>query len=178
MARANQEFFVKFRKEINEDDTPPTTLELLDCGLLCPPGLEPENSLAYSMKKRYPQTSNHRKNLNHAVGCMMDDIANYVEQQDICSKIKNAEIEAVRTLVTEIIAYAEKFPPEQNEKAEVVKEVLYAKSVNGIIPYEVLNDVLRERLNNLGRKEQHYQIKSLVEVSGNDKVILGGLSNG
>lgn len=108
----------------------------------------------------------------------MDDIANYVEQQDICSKIKNAEIEAVRTLVTEIIAYAEKFPPEQNEKAEVVKEVLYAKSVNGIIPYEVLNDVLRERLNNLGRKEQHYQIKSLVEVSGNDKVILGGLSNG
>ena len=152
MARANQEFFVKLRKEINGDNTPPTTLETLECGFLCPPGLEPENSLAYSMKKRYPQT--HKDRLDLAFREMMDDATKNIERQEVFRKIEKAKVEAIRTLVTEIIAYAEKFPFDQNEKAEVVKEVLYAKSVNGIIPYGVLDDVLIERLNNLGRKEQ------------------------
>lgn len=158
MARANKAFFVKLRKEINEDNTPPTADELLEVGLLCAPGREPQNSLAYKLDKPL---------LSELYSKVVED-----------TKEEEIRIEAIRTLVTEMIAYAERFPYEQNEKAEVVKEVLYAKSVNGFIPHGVLDEALRERLNNLGRKEQHYQIKSLVEVSGNDKVILGGLGNG
>ena len=58
----------------------------------------------------------------------------------------------IRDLVNEMIKYAEKFPPEQNERALTIKDVLNTKMVNKHIPLGVLDDNLLSRLNNLGLK--------------------------
>ena len=58
----------------------------------------------------------------------------------------------IRDLVHEMIKYAEKFPPEQNERALAIKDVLNTKMVNKHIPLGVLDNSLLSRLNNLGLK--------------------------
>ena len=100
-----------------------------------------------------------------------ENVIKEIEEQDLeecakqCTKIEEAkqqaQTDAIRRLVEQIIIYAENFPSNQNEKAELIKEVLMAKNVNGHIPSEVLTPELRERLTNLGRKENHVQIGTL-----------------
>ena len=71
------------------------------------------------------------------------------ENKALRHKLAKADI---RELVREMIKYAEKFPPEQNERALAIKDVLNTKMVNMHIPLGVLDDNLLSRLNNLGLK--------------------------
>jgi hypothetical protein len=90
--------------------------------------------------------------------------------------IKKARIEGIRSVVEQLIIYGEKFPCNQNDKAEVIKEALLAKSFNGHIPSDALTPQWQERLMNLGRKEQGvtFQGESMFNISGNDQVNIGG----
>ena len=90
--------------------------------------------------------------------------------------INKARIEGIRSVVEQLIIYGEKFPCNQNDKAEVIKEALLAKSFNGHIPSDALSHQWKERLMNLGRKEQGvtFQGESMFNISGNDQVNIGG----
>ena len=77
-----------------------------------------------------------------------------------------------RNFVESIIEYAEKFPSNQNDKADVIKAMLQAKGFNGYIPEGVLTAELRERIENLGRKET--PLPSMFSISGNNEVNIGG----
>lgn len=90
--------------------------------------------------------------------------------------INQAKTEGIRSVVEQLIIYAEKFPSNQNDKAEVIKEALLAKSFNGHIPSEALTPEWKERLNNLGRKEMgvSFQGESMFKITGNDQVHIGG----
>ena len=83
-----------------------------------------------------------------------DEIIEKFEKEKAKRKLRgNKKItEAIRDLVSEMITYAEKFPPKQNARALTLKEVLSTKMVNMHIPLDVLNDELLARLNNLGLK--------------------------
>lgn len=77
-------------------------------------------------------------------------------------------------VIEKLIAEAEQYPSNQNDKAEAIKSaiqsVMLAEGVQ--LPTE-----LRIRLQNLGRKEST-MARAMVEVTGNDKVVFGGLGNG
>lgn len=90
--------------------------------------------------------------------------------------INKARIEGIRSMVEQLIIYGEKFPCNQNDKAEVIKEALLAKSFKGHIPSDALSPQWQERLMNLGRKEQGvtFQGESMFNISGNDQVNIGG----
>jgi len=90
--------------------------------------------------------------------------------------INKARIEGIRSVVEQLIIYGEKFPCNQNDKAEVIKEALLAKSFKGHIPSDALTPQWQERLMNLGRKEQGvtFQGESMFNISGNDQVNIGG----
>lgn len=72
------------------------------------------------------------------------------ENRQLKKRLANVD---VRKLIENIISYAEKFPSNQNEKAEVIKEVLMSKLCNGIISSSTMSGDLMYRLTNLGRKE-------------------------
>ena len=77
-------------------------------------------------------------------------------------------------VIEKLIAEAEQYPSNQNDKAEAIKgaiqSLMLAEGVQ--LPAE-----LRARLQCLGRKEAT-MARAMVEVTGNDKVIFGGGSNG
>ena len=79
-------------------------------------------------------------------------------------------VEVIGKLITE----AEQYPSNQNDKAEAIKSAIQSLMLaEGVqLPTE-----LRIRLQNLGRKEAA-MARAMVEVTGNDKVIFGGQSNG
>ena len=84
----------------------------------------------------------------------------------------------IRCLLENIISYAEKFPSNQNEKAEVIKEVLMSKYCYGYIKKTTLTDDLMHRLTNLGRKEppglhiNTLHTEKVIDVHGNENVKL------
>ena len=92
------------------------------------------------------------------------------------SDINQARVEGIRTVVEQLIVYGEKFPSNQNDKAEIIKEALLAKSFNGHIPIDALSSEWKTRLMNLGRKEVGIalQAESMFKISGNDQVNIGG----
>ena len=92
------------------------------------------------------------------------------------SDIRQARVEGIRTVVEQLIVYGEKFPSNQNDKAEIIKEALLAKSFNGHIPIDALSSEWKTRLMNLGRKEVGIalQAESMFKISGNDQVNIGG----
>lgn len=77
-------------------------------------------------------------------------------------------------VIGKLIAEAEQYPSNQNDKAEAIKSAIQSLMLaEGVqLPTE-----LRTRLQNLGRKEST-TARAMVEVTGNDKVIFGGLGNG
>lgn len=77
-------------------------------------------------------------------------------------------------VIGKLIAEAEQYPSNQNDKAEAIKSAIQSLMLaEGVqLPTE-----LRIRLQNLGRKEST-MARAMVEVTGNDKVIFGGLGNG
>lgn len=89
------------------------------------------------------------------------------------SKIRT---DGIRSVVEQLIIYGEGFPCNQNDKAEIIKEALLAKSFNGHIPSEALTPEWKARLMNLGRKEigMTFQGESMFKISGNDQVNIGG----
>ena len=77
-------------------------------------------------------------------------------------------------VIEKLIAEAEQYPSNQNDKAEAIKSAIQSLMLaEGVqLPTE-----LRIRLQNLGRKEST-MARAMVEVTGNDKVVFGGLGNG
>ena len=77
-------------------------------------------------------------------------------------------------VIEKLIAEAEQYPSNRNDKAEAIKSaiqsLLLAEGVQ-------LTAELRTRLQNLGRKEAA-MARAMVEVTGNEKVVFGGLGNG
>lgn len=77
-------------------------------------------------------------------------------------------------VIEKLIAEAEQYPSNQNDKAEAIKSAIQSLMLaEGVqLPTE-----LRTRLQNLGRKEST-MARAMVEVTGNEKVVFGGLGNG
>lgn len=88
--------------------------------------------------------------------------------------------EGIKSVVEQLIVYGENFPSNQNDKAEIIKEALLAKSFNGHIPSDALTPEWKAQLMNLGRKEvgMTFQSESFFKISGNDQVNIGGNNNG
>lgn len=77
-------------------------------------------------------------------------------------------------VIGKLIAEAEQYPSNQNDKAEAIKSAIQSLILaDGVL----LTAELRTRLQNLGRKEAT-MARAMVEVTGNDKVVFGGLGNG
>ena len=110
--------------------------------------------------------------------------------QDVSRRVASVDVAPDNEAVTEIqaemkqciyvevigklIAEAEQYPSNQNDKAEAIKSAIQSLMLaEGVqLPTE-----LRTRLQNLGRKEST-MARAMVEVTGNDKVVFGGLGNG
>lgn len=132
--------------------------------------------------KRYEETTNatplldenEYQRLKEENERLKQELAKY--ESDPENAIATARIDGIRSVVEQLIIYAEKFPSNQNDKAEVIKEALLAKSFNGHIPSEALTPEWKERLNNLGRKEigVSFQGESMFKITGNDQVHIGG----
>lgn len=74
------------------------------------------------------------------------------------SQIRN---EVISDFLEKIIEYAMNFPTNQNDKAEVIKELLIAKSFNGHIPSAILTPELKKRIMSIGRKEPSINVGTL-----------------
>lgn len=100
--------------------------------------------------------------------------------EDVEKTLEQAKVEAVRELVKQIVIYAEGFPANENAKADTIKEMLLAKAFNGHIPNEAFDENLRKCIDALGRKEMGINMtaKSMFEVTGNQKVVIGNGQNG
>lgn len=98
------------------------------------------------------------------------------DESETQNSITQARIDGIRSVVKQLIVYGENFPSNQNDKAEVIKEALLAKSFNGHIPSEALTPEWKARLNHLGRKEMglSFQGESMFKITGNDQVNIGG----
>ena len=109
---------------------------------------------------------------------LKQELAKY--ENDSQHAIVKARTEGIRSVVENLIIYGEKFPCNQNDKAEIIKEALLAKSFNGHIPSDALTPAWKARLMNLGRKEvgMTFQGESLFKISGNDQVNIGGKNGG
>ena len=93
MTRANQEFFVKFRKEISGDVTPPTNIELMELPHVYPPGKEPHNSLAYTRQSiAKEQDSNDFGESNIEIDEIVTSLKSKVEEQEQIIRDKNEYI--------------------------------------------------------------------------------------
>ena len=77
-------------------------------------------------------------------------------------------------VIEKLIAEAEHYPSNQNDKAEAIKSAIQSLMLAEGVQ---LSTELRNRLQNLGRKEAT-MARAMVEVTGNDKVIFGGQGNG
>ena len=77
-------------------------------------------------------------------------------------------------VIGKLIAEAEQYPSNQNDKAEAIKSAIQSVMLTDGVQ---LPAALRTRLQNLGRKEST-MARAMVEVTGNDKVVFGGLGNG
>lgn len=102
-----------------------------------------------------------------------DSIKNDKEKHT--NEVKN---KTIRDFVQQLIIYAEKFPSNQNDKAEVIKQALLVKEHNGFIPSSVLDEKWNNRLMNLGRKEppglrvDNLNANNLYDVHNNGEVNL------
>ena len=76
-------------------------------------------------------------------------------------------------VIGKLIAEAEQYPSNQNDKAEAIKSAIQSVMLTEGVQ---LPAALRTRLQNLGRKEAA-MARAMVEVTGNDKVVFGGLGN-
>ena len=105
---------------------------------------------------------------------LKQELAKY--ENDSQHAVSKARTEGIRSVVENLIIYGEKFPCNQNDKAEIIKEALLAKSFNGHIPSDALTPEWKARLMNLGRKEvgMTFQGESFFKISGNDQVNIGG----
>lgn len=77
-------------------------------------------------------------------------------------------------VIEKLIAEAEHYPSNQNDKAEAIKSAIQSLMLAEGVQ---LSTELRARLQSLGRKEAT-MARAMVEVTGNEKVIFGGQSNG
>ena len=77
-------------------------------------------------------------------------------------------------VIEKLIAEAEQYPSNQNDKAEAIKSAIQSLMLAEGVQ---LSAELRARLQSLGRKEAT-MARAMVEVTGNDKVIFGGQSHG
>ena len=84
---------------------------------------------------------------------------------------ESADVINIRKFLESIIEYAENFPSNQNDKADVIKGMLMAKGFNGQIPNEALTSEMRARIVNLGRKET--PMPAMFNVTGNEEVNIG-----
>lgn len=84
---------------------------------------------------------------------------------------ESADVINIRKFLESIIEYAENFPSNQNDKADVIKGMLMAKGFNGQIPNEALTSEMRARIANLGRKET--PMPAMFNVTGNEEVNIG-----
>lgn len=93
MTRANQEFFVNFRKEISGDVTPPTNFELMEIPHVYFPGKEPHNSLAYTkLCVAKEQESNDILENNIGIEEIVTSLKSKVEEQEKIIRGKNEYI--------------------------------------------------------------------------------------
>lgn len=74
------------------------------------------------------------------------------------SQISN---QVIRNFLEKIIEYAMNFPTNQNDKAEIIKDLLIAKSFNGHIPSAILTPELKKRIMSIGRKEPSINVGTL-----------------
>lgn len=102
------------------------------------------------------------------------------EKENVEKTIEQAKVEAVRELVKQIVIYAEGFPANENAKADTIKGMLLAKAFYEHIPNKAFNENLRKRIDALGRKEMSINMtaKSMFDVTGNQKVVIGNGQNG
>ena len=77
-------------------------------------------------------------------------------------------------LIDKLVMIVENYPSNQNDKAMIIKTLIQSVVLQEHIS---LPQDLLKRLQSLGGKETA-MARSFIDVSGNDKVILGGLSNG
>ena len=103
-----------------------------------------------------------------------------VLSEDVEKTLEQAKVEAVRELVKQIVIYAEGFPANENAKADTIKGMLLAKAFYEHIPNKAFDEDLRKRIDALGRKEMSINMtaKSMFEVTGNQKVVIGNGQNG
>ena len=99
--------------------------------------------------------ANHYYNENIRLTAENEQLKKKLEESEKAIKLLQKRLSSVDVgrLLEHIISYADKFPSTQNEKAEVIKEVLMSKLCNGIISNSIMSSDLMYRLTNLGRKE-------------------------
>lgn len=131
--------------------------------------LEGDNFLVEEIKRLYEENKHLKEKIRSMEGMKTRDsnltLAKYSGMR-----------EGIQSVVEQLIVYGENFPSNQNDKAEIIKEALLAKSFNGYIPSDTLTSEWRARLMNLGRKEMgvSFQGESMFKITGNDKVNIGG----
>ena len=110
--------------------------------------LKTENA---DLKTKLQQSIDECNNLEEALSvCHSELLDKERDRYQISEDIRN---EAIREFVQQLIIFAESYPSNQNDKAEVIKQALLVKEHNGFIPSSVLDEKWNERLMNLGRKE-------------------------
>lgn len=124
--------------------------------------------------------ANHYYNENIRLTAENEQLKKNLEESEKAIKLLQKRLSSVDVgrLLEHIISYAEKFPSTQNEKAEVIKEVLMSKLCNGIISNSIMSSDLMYRLTNLGRKEppglrvDNLTANNLYDVHNNGEVKL------
>lgn len=101
-------------------------------------------------------------------------------KKDSRYSVDKSKLEGIRSVVEQLIVFGEKFPSNQNDKAEIIREALLMKSFDGHIPSDALTPEWKARLKNLGRKEigLSFQGDSMFKITGNDQVNIGGNNGG
>lgn len=165
MARATKKFFEELRKEIMEGKT--AQPDNAPTQAVSKEGEEYMKRLPYEMCESLMITIQNR---NDEIARLSEENEKLKAENERMLKewetfrddkekvIKEAQTDAIRELVEQIIAYAEDFPSNQNDKAEVIKEVLMGKLVNAHIPPQAMTEDLHTRLFNLGRKEANLNL--------------------
>lgn len=116
------------------------------------------NFFANEMQKRATRFENELQQKEEECKKLRNKLAvcnNMLTKRRRVEEVNNKEIrdEAIREFVQQLIIFAESYPSNQNDKAEVIKQALLVKEHNGFIPSSVLDEKWNERLMNLGRKE-------------------------
>lgn len=165
MARATKKFFEELRKEIMEGKT--AQPDNAPTQAVSKEGEEYMKRLPYEMCEDLmitihnrndviAQLSEENEKLKAENERMLKEWETFRDDKEMV--IKEAKTDAIRKLVEQIISYAENFPSNQNDKAEVIKEVLMGKLVKTHIPPQAMTADLHTRLFNLGRKEANLNL--------------------